>query len=42
MVNTSININKTDNHLSSKTIELNKTKAYNAWVGNPRPSLGQA
>ena len=41
MVNNSININKTNCHLSSQPMELNKkTTTYKD--GNPGPGLGQA
>jgi hypothetical protein len=40
MVINSININKTNNHLSSWLTEHKKIKTYD--VGNPGPGLGQA
>jgi len=42
MANNSININKTNNNLSSKIIELKTTMTKTYDVGNPGPSLGQA
>ena len=41
MVNNSININKTNNHLTPQTIEYKK-KTTTYGVGNPGPSFGQA
>ena len=41
MVNNSININKTNNHLSPQPLNIKKnTMTYEA--GNPGPGLGQA
>ena len=42
MDNNSININKTNNHLSSQLIEHDKKKGQRHDVGNPGPGLGQA